>query len=106
MESWRIGTPEKMEPKGEYLSGIAYITWNNLTMTKEVVSFTEADLSNDINERFNQLFKAKNKWTVQEITPYLINLTTHRMNVNALLTKYARCSVINGIKYYNSKHGK
>lgn len=61
-----------MEPKREYLSGIALITWNNSTMTKEVVSFPEADLSNDINERFNELFKAKNKWTVQEITPYLM----------------------------------
>lgn len=34
------------------------------------------------------------------------NLTTNKMNVNALLTKYARCSIINGIKYYSSKYGK
>lgn len=41
-------------------------------MTREVVSFTEANLPIDINERFNELFKAKNKWTVQEITPYIM----------------------------------
>ncbi|XP_043802214.1 sister chromatid cohesion protein DCC1 [Apis laboriosa] len=106
MKSWHIGTPEKIEPKEEYLKGIALIKWNNSTMTREVVSFTEANLPIDINERFNELFKAKNKWTVQEITPYIINLTTNKMNVNALLTKYARCSIINGIKYYSSKYGK
>lgn len=61
-----------IEPKEEYLKGIALIKWNNSTMTREVVSFTEANLPIDINERFNELFKAKNKWTVQEITPYIM----------------------------------
>lgn len=104
MKSWNIGTPEKIEPKEEYLYGIAIIKWNNL-MEKEIISFPETDLPMDIDERFNKLFKAKKKWTVQEITPYITNLTTHKMNVNALLTKYARYSIINGIKYYSSKYG-
>ncbi|XP_031829296.1 sister chromatid cohesion protein DCC1 [Nomia melanderi] len=106
MESWSIGTPEKMKPKEEYLSGIALITWNSSTLKKEVVSFLETDLSRNIYDRFNELFKAKDKWTVEEITPYVLNLTTNQMNVNALLTKYARCSTVNGVKYYSSKHGK
>ncbi|XP_076174596.1 sister chromatid cohesion protein DCC1 [Ptiloglossa arizonensis] len=106
MESWRIGTPEKMEPKEAYLSGIALVTWNRSTLKKEIRSFSETDLSKNIIERFNELFKVKNKWTVEEITPYIKNLTTSKTNVNALLTKYTRCSVINGIKYYSSKHGK
>ncbi|CAL7934603.1 unnamed protein product [Xylocopa violacea] len=106
MESWRIGTPEKMEPKEEYLGGIALIKWNSSSMKKEVVSFLESDLPKDINERFNELFKTKDRWTVEEIVPYIMNLTTHKMNVNALLTKYARCSISNGTKYYSSKHGK
>lgn len=104
MKSWNIGTPEKIEPKEEYLYGIALIKWNNL-MEKEIISFPETDLPIDIDERFNKLFKAKKKWTAQEITPYITNLTTHKMNVNALLTKYARYSIINGIKYYSSKYG-
>ena len=106
MESWNIGTPEKMIPKEEYLSGLALITRNSSTMKTEVVSFPEADLPKNIDERFNELFKAKDKWAVQEITPYVLNLATKNMNVNALLTKHARSSVINGIKYYSSKHGK
>lgn len=62
----------EIEPKEEYLKGIALIKWNNSTMTREVVSFPETNLPIDINERFNELFKAKNKWTVQEITPYIM----------------------------------
>ncbi|XP_076296827.1 sister chromatid cohesion protein DCC1 [Lasioglossum baleicum] len=106
MESWNIGTPEKMEPKEEYLSGVALVTWNGSTLTKEVVSFPEADLSKNINERFNELFKAKDKWTMQEIAPYVLIFTTDKMNANALLTKHARCSMVKGVKYYSSKHGK
>lgn len=106
MESWNIGTPEKMKPKEEYLHGIALIIWNSLTMKKEVIAFPESDLPKNTDERFNALFKGKDKWTVEEITPYILCLTTNKVNVNALLTKYARSSVINGIKYYSSKHGK
>ncbi|XP_076239631.1 sister chromatid cohesion protein DCC1 isoform X1 [Calliopsis andreniformis] len=106
MESWCIGTPDKMKPREEYLSGIALVTWNSSTLKKEIISFLETDLPKSINERFNELFKVKDKWTVEEITPYILNLTTNKMNVNALLTKYARCSAINNIKYYSSKHGK
>lgn len=61
-----------MIPKEEYLSGIALVTRNSSTLRTEVVSFPEADLPKDIDERFNELFKAKDKWTVQEITPYLL----------------------------------
>ncbi|KOC69042.1 Sister chromatid cohesion protein DCC1, partial [Habropoda laboriosa] len=102
MESWCI----EMKPKEEYLRGIALVTWNNSFLKKEVVSFPEIDLPKNINQRFNYLFKAKDKWTVQEISPYILKLATNKMNVNALLTKYARCSVVNGIKYYSSKHDK
>lgn len=61
-----------MKPKEEYLSGIALIIWNSSTLKKEVVSFQETDLSRNIYDRFNELFKAKDKWTVEEITPYVL----------------------------------
>lgn len=60
-----------MEPKEAYLSGIALVTWNRSTLKKEIRSFSETDLSKNIIERFNELFKVKNKWTVEEITPYI-----------------------------------
>ncbi|KAG7213854.1 hypothetical protein KM043_003065 [Ampulex compressa] len=106
MDSWRIGTPEKMKPRVEYLSGIALVTRNAQNAREEVISFPEANLPKNINERFNELFRVKDKWTVHEITPYVQSLATSKMNVNALLTKYARCSTINDVKCYSSKHGK
>ncbi|XP_071562935.1 sister chromatid cohesion protein DCC1 [Temnothorax nylanderi] len=106
METWSIGIPEKMQVKKEYLYGLALVTYNTSKMQKEIVSCPEADLPNNIHDRLNELFQIKAKWTVEEITPYIMRFTKGAMNVNALLTKYARCSTKNGIKYYGSKHGK
>ncbi|XP_014476586.1 PREDICTED: sister chromatid cohesion protein DCC1 [Dinoponera quadriceps] len=106
MEIWKDGTPEKMQPKEEYLRGLALITYNAIKTQKEVVSCLETDLPNNIHDRFKELFQIKAKWTPEEITPYITRFTRGTMNANALLTKYARYSTRNGIKYYGSKHGK
>ncbi|XP_046740184.1 sister chromatid cohesion protein DCC1 [Diprion similis] len=106
MEAWRIGTPECMEPKDSWLGGIALIVFNTRKNVKEIVSYPAVDLPDGINQRFEELFKTKEKWTIEEITPYIIDLTTNKTNVNGLLTKYARSSMSNGIKYYSSKHCK
>lgn len=106
METWNIGTPEKMHPKEEYLRGSALVMNSTSRMQKEIISCPETDLPNNIYDRLNELFQIKAKWTVEEITPYIIRFTKGTMNVNALLTKYARCSTKNGLKYYGSKHGK
>ncbi|XP_011144860.1 sister chromatid cohesion protein DCC1 isoform X2 [Harpegnathos saltator] len=106
MDTWQNGTPEKMQPREEYLCGLAFVTYNASKIQKEVVSCPETDLSNNIHDRLNELFQIKAKWTPEEITPYIIRFTSGKMNANALLTKYARCSTKNGIKYYGSRHGK
>ncbi|XP_047347986.1 sister chromatid cohesion protein DCC1 [Vespa velutina] len=106
MESWKMGVPEKIVPKEEYLRGIAIIIYNKSIMQKEVISFPEETLPKNINDRLKEIFKVKEKWTLEEITPYILKFETNKLNVNALLTKYARCSTHTGIKYYSSKHGK
>ncbi|XP_015112003.1 sister chromatid cohesion protein DCC1 [Diachasma alloeum] len=106
MEAWKIGAPEHLRPKEKYLNGLAVVEYNKEKGKKEVVAFPESSLSEDIQERFRQLFQVKNKWTVDEIAPYISRLTTKGSNVTALLTKYARPSTMNGVKYYSSKHGK
>ncbi|XP_012253464.2 sister chromatid cohesion protein DCC1 [Athalia rosae] len=106
MAAWKIGTPEGMEPQESWLRGIAIIVFNSRKNVREVVSYPVEDLPDDIYDRFDELFKTKEPWTIEEITPYIIDLTTNKMNVNALLTKYARSSTVNGIKLYNSKHGR
>ncbi|XP_034939422.1 sister chromatid cohesion protein DCC1 isoform X2 [Chelonus insularis] len=71
MEAWRMGVPEGINPKLEYLHGIAVVVWNNEKARKEIVSFPESKLSENIADRFKELFKVKDKWTVEEISPYI-----------------------------------
>ena len=60
-----------LTPKEEYLYGLAVIKWNNEMNRKEVVSFPEENLPDSIEKRFEELFKVKDKWTIEEITPYI-----------------------------------
>ena len=68
--------------------------------------FSEEDLPVSIQERLTELFSARERWTLAEISPFIEPLTTKKLNVNALLTKYARPLNLNGVKYFCAKHGK
>ncbi|XP_043473038.1 sister chromatid cohesion protein DCC1 [Leptopilina heterotoma] len=106
MEAWSIGTPDGMKSEEKYLYGIAIVKWNREKNRKEIISYPESNLPDNIEKRIEELFKVKEKWTIDEISPYIINLATEKLNVNALLTKYARLSNKNGVRFYSSKHGK
>ena len=68
--------------------------------------FTESSLPLTITDRLTVLFSARERWTVEEISPFVSTLTTNKLNVNALLTKHARVMNIGGTKYFCAKHGK
>ena len=68
--------------------------------------FAEDSLPLTIGERLNVLFSAREKWKLEEISPFVSPLTTNKLNVNALLTKFARPVNIGGVKYFCAKHGK
>ena len=59
-----------------------------------------------IQERLEVLFAAREKWSVPDLTPFIQPLTAPKLNVNALLTKYARPVNVQGVKYFCAKHGK
>lgn len=61
-----------MFPKPEYLNGVAITKWNSREARKEIISFPASNLPEDINNRLNELFKVKDKWTIEEITPYIL----------------------------------
>ncbi|KAK3915302.1 Sister chromatid cohesion protein DCC1 [Frankliniella fusca] len=104
LTAWQQSVPEGMVTNMKYLEGVAI---KDTSCQPQVVRyFPEWDLPEDIGERFKVLFKAREKWTVDEIRPYIERLTTSKMNVNALLTKHARASTSNGMKYYSARHGK
>ena len=62
----------EMQPRERYLHGSALIMYNISKLQKEVISCPEADLPNNIHDRLNELFEIKAKWTVEEITPYIM----------------------------------
>ncbi|KAM3961440.1 sister chromatid cohesion protein DCC1 [Aphomia sociella] len=102
LQAWRDSVPEGMVTNESLLSGIALI---DKTTTPQVIwGFSESDLPEDINERFKVLFQTRAKWTVEQISPYIECYATEKMNVNALLTKYARASTQDGVRVFSAKH--
>jgi sister chromatid cohesion protein DCC1 len=77
------------------------------TQSPEVIRyFPEKNLPDNIQERFESLFGVKQKWTLDEIEPFVSAMTTASLDVNAILTKYARAFKVKGVKFFSSKYGK
>ncbi|ESP05567.1 hypothetical protein LOTGIDRAFT_208569 [Lottia gigantea] len=101
LEVWQQSVPEGMKTDTSQLEGLAL---TNLDCNIPVIwHFPVEDLPEDIQERFEFLFKTREKWTRDDITPYIKDLTTEKLDVGALLTRYARASMQNGIKVFNSR---
>ncbi|CAB4056075.1 DSCC1 [Lepeophtheirus salmonis] len=100
MKIWQDSVPEGFQTSKHQLEGLALI--NNSTIR----SFPETSLPHEIQSRLDVLFRVKEKWSMEEIKPYVVSLCTLKLNVKALLTKYARSSTQNGVKYFSAKHGK
>ena len=99
-DMWQQAVPEGVVTDIDHLRGIALVD------KKVVRHFPEWKLTENVNDRLAKLFSVKEKWTMEEIAPFVEKLATPKLNVNALLTKYSRVSKINGIKHFSSKHGK
>lgn len=69
LQAWTESVPEGMEPKEEMLYGVALINRNSSPPV--IQAYPEDLLPETIVERFNELFKAKEKWTALEISPYI-----------------------------------
>ncbi|XP_045159558.1 sister chromatid cohesion protein DCC1-like [Mercenaria mercenaria] len=101
LSTWEKSVPEGMKTNLFQLEGMALIDRES---TPEVISYLSVDnLPEDIAERFDALFRTKDKWRLEEITPYIKDLETDKMNITAMLTKFARASTTNGVKMYNSR---
>ncbi|KAJ8710177.1 hypothetical protein PYW07_009543 [Mythimna separata] len=104
LQAWRDSVPDGMVTDESLLSGIALV--DKSTTPQVVWGFSENDLPEEINERFKILFQTKPKWTVDQISPYIECYATEKLNVNALLTKYARASTQDGVRVFSAKHMK
>ncbi|XP_065646559.1 sister chromatid cohesion protein DCC1 isoform X3 [Hydra vulgaris] len=102
LSAWSQSVPDGMNVKSDHLLGIAL---TDLKYQPPLVwHFPEHNLPDDPAQRFNFLFKTREKWTYKEIEPYLKNIVGSNENLNTLLLKFTRSSTAdNGEKVYNSK---
>uniref|UniRef100_A0A3P9NX61 Sister chromatid cohesion protein DCC1 n=1 Tax=Poecilia reticulata TaxID=8081 RepID=A0A3P9NX61_POERE len=98
---WQQSVPEGMSTRLEQLKGVALV---DRTSRPETIGLLRVeDLPEDTVERFNHLFSLREKWTEDDITPYIQDLCGEKQTTGALLTKYARSSMQNGVKVFNSR---
>ncbi|KAM7175480.1 sister chromatid cohesion protein DCC1 [Macrochelys suwanniensis] len=100
-EVWQQSVPEGLTTRLDQLKGLALLDRNSRPET--IFLLKVEDLPEDNQERFNRLFTIREKWTEADITPYIQDLCAEKQTVAALLTKYARSSMQNGVKVYNSR---
>ncbi|KAM9851492.1 sister chromatid cohesion protein DCC1 [Aulostomus maculatus] len=100
-EVWQQSVPEGMGTRLEQLKSVALV--DRASRPETICLLRVEDLPEDTQERFNHLFTLREKWTEEDITPYIQDLCGERQTTGALLTKYARSSMQDGIKVYNSR---
>ncbi|XP_061809330.1 sister chromatid cohesion protein DCC1 [Nerophis lumbriciformis] len=100
-EVWQQSVPEGMSTRLDQLKSVALV---DRTARPETICLLRVqDLPEDTLERFNHLFTLREKWTEEDITPYIEDLCGEKQTTGALLTKYARSSTQNGTKVFNSR---
>ncbi len=113
--AWTRCVPIDMDPKCEYLEGLALI--DDGIRFKTIEYFPIDELPEEPQQRFvsvifvnlpvvfrfDLLFKKRPKWKHNDLVPYLVDLVSSTRDIGALLTKYTRNSSINGEKLYNSR---
>ncbi|XP_067832419.1 sister chromatid cohesion protein DCC1 isoform X2 [Heptranchias perlo] len=100
-EVWQQSVPEGMSTRLDQLKGVALVDRN--TRPQVIFQLKVEDLSENTPERFNSLFNIREKWTQEDIVPYIQGLCGEKQTIGTLLTKYARSSMQNGVKVFSSR---
>ncbi|XP_074538755.1 sister chromatid cohesion protein DCC1 [Halichoeres trimaculatus] len=100
-EVWQQSVPDGMSTRLDQLKSVALL--DRTSRPETICLLRVEDLPEDTLERFNHLFSLREKWTEEDITPYIQDLCGEKQTTGALLTKYARSSMQNGIKVFNSR---
>jgi len=90
MKAWQDTVPDEITVTAEFLKGEA-IT-ETFGLEERLKYFPASDLPSNPQERFSVLFVVKTKWTLEEILPYLRDLTRPGCTEEQLLLRYARLS--------------
>lgn len=104
LKAWQDSVPEGLKVDVKQLEGLALI--DSDTKPPIISLYPESDLPEEIQPRIEELFTVREKWTFDQIKPYVEPLATAQLNVNALLTKYARPFFVQNVKHYCARHKK
>ncbi|XP_052361238.1 sister chromatid cohesion protein DCC1-like isoform X5 [Oncorhynchus keta] len=100
----RMGSDWQLRGMGTRLDQLKSLALVDRSSKPETISLLRVeDLPEDTLERFTHLFTMRQKWTEEDITPYIQDLCGEKQTTGALLTKYARLSTQNGMKVFNSR---
>uniref|UniRef100_A0A3Q3EQA1 Sister chromatid cohesion protein DCC1 n=1 Tax=Labrus bergylta TaxID=56723 RepID=A0A3Q3EQA1_9LABR len=100
-EVWQQSVPDGMSTRLEQLKSVALV--DRVSHPETICLLRVDDLPEDTLDRFNHLFTLREKWTEEDITPYIQDLCGEKQTTGALLTKHARSSMQNGVKVFNSR---
>jgi len=101
---WQQSVPEGLSTSLSQLEGIALV--DRSSSPEAIEHYPVYSLPEDLNLRFECLFEKRDKWTLEEIRPFVQDLATEKLPVNNILAKHARASTQNGIKYFTGKHSR
>lgn len=102
METCQEALPPGMKMNENFLGGIGLVDRDSQMPC--IRGMFEENLPTNLLERLKKLFKAKEKWTLQQISPYVETFTTPKLEVTALLAKYCRSINENNVRFYVAKH--
>jgi sister chromatid cohesion protein DCC1 len=102
METCQSALPEGMEMKESYLAGIGVVDRD--CQAPNIRGLFEENLPVNLPDRLRILFKTKERWTLQQIAPYVELFTTPQLAVTSLLAKHVRSVMENGTRLYVAKH--
>ena len=102
LETCQSALPDGLEMKETYLAGIGVI--DRESQQPSVRGLFEENMPLTLSDRLKVLFKAKERWTLQQITPYVELFTTPQLTITSLLAKHVRSVNENGTRLYVTKY--
>ncbi|TYZ69379.1 hypothetical protein PybrP1_008575, partial [[Pythium] brassicae (nom. inval.)] len=91
MDKWALRVPDSVAVSAAMLRGVA-LTKTGKGKAARVVYFPEEDLPLDAKQRFEKLFQVQEKWTLEQLEPFIQSLVVPGTTQAALLLKHTRSS--------------
>ncbi|KAK9476582.1 sister chromatid cohesion protein Dcc1 [Lipomyces japonicus] len=100
MTAWGASLPTFLDTS----CNLALLTGQYVQLEPELIRFLPSSrLPDDPATRFERLFAIKSSWHVDEIIPFLTEITQDRAKINTLFMKFAKKKIIKGKTYYGKR---